>query len=188
MRANSCDCDATMASGAGPRARGTDGADFKFRQRVDNHYKLMADSRARLTTACRLQQGAALAFVAEGCTSYSLALPFLSDPAVCAVEAVTLLLAAMFGLGLAKAKDRPEQHAARYSPTCTLLLVMFVAQARRAAHAHSNTWSPTPRAFAQLGYRAFLAFTGSFSEEANALLAEGTHCVRRRHQPLASTA
>ena len=37
-----------MASGSGPRAKGTDGADHKFRQRVDDHYKLMADGRAKL--------------------------------------------------------------------------------------------------------------------------------------------
>jgi hypothetical protein len=42
-----------MASSAGPRAKGTDGADHKFRQRVDNHYKQMADGRARLSQASK---------------------------------------------------------------------------------------------------------------------------------------
>jgi hypothetical protein len=148
-----------MASGAGPRAAGTDGKDFKFRQRVDNHYKLMADARARLTTACRIQQAVALAFVAEGCGAYSTSLPFLVAPEVCAVEAVTLLMAAMLGLGLAKAKDRPEKVAARYSLACTLLLVMFVAQ---------------------LGYRVVLAVTVQPAHSYQSLIGEVAHCVRRR--------
>eukprot|EP00312_Isochrysidales_sp_CCMP1244_P012500 CAMPEP_0196710620 /NCGR_PEP_ID=MMETSP1090-20130531/70583_1 /TAXON_ID=37098 /ORGANISM="Isochrysis sp, Strain CCMP1244" /LENGTH=86 /DNA_ID=CAMNT_0042050653 /DNA_START=119 /DNA_END=376 /DNA_ORIENTATION=- len=42
-----------MASGSGPRAKGTDGADHKFRQRVDDHYKLMADGRAKLASSGR---------------------------------------------------------------------------------------------------------------------------------------
>ena len=43
-----------MASGAGPRAKGTDGTDYKFRQRVDDHYKLMADARKELSTVTKL--------------------------------------------------------------------------------------------------------------------------------------
>lgn len=63
-----------MSSAAGPRAEGTDGKDHKFRQRVDDHYKLMAGSRLSLRIACRMLLGttagcgmrAALAYTAGG--------------------------------------------------------------------------------------------------------------------------
>ena len=44
-----------MASGGGPRAAGTDGKDHKFRQRVDDHYRVMASAKKSIRTAARLQ-------------------------------------------------------------------------------------------------------------------------------------
>ncbi|KAJ1630145.1 hypothetical protein T492DRAFT_1005536 [Pavlovales sp. CCMP2436] len=40
--------------GAGPRPKGTDGTDHKFRQRVNSHYKLMAVGRSRLGLVTKL--------------------------------------------------------------------------------------------------------------------------------------
>lgn len=53
-----------MASGSGPRAAGTDGGDHKFRQRVDDHYRLMADGRGKLGKAGRAHLVATLGLAA----------------------------------------------------------------------------------------------------------------------------
>jgi hypothetical protein len=52
-----------MSSGGGPRAKGTDGSDHKFRQRVNSHYTLMALGRTRLGLAVKLH---AAHFLAAG--------------------------------------------------------------------------------------------------------------------------
>lgn len=60
-----------MASGGGPRAAGTDGADHKFRQRVDDHYKLMAAGRAHISKSASAHLAGALAFAAAAALSLS---------------------------------------------------------------------------------------------------------------------
>ena len=54
-----------MASSIGPRAAGTDGADFKFRQRVDDHYKVMASAKNTLARCGNAQAATAAAAAAH---------------------------------------------------------------------------------------------------------------------------
>lgn len=59
-----------MASGAGPRARGTDGSDHKYRQRVESHYTVMASARKRLHAASQLHAAHVVSTVAALTSGY----------------------------------------------------------------------------------------------------------------------
>lgn len=65
-----------MSSGTGPRAKGTDGSDHKFRQRVNSHYTLMALGRSRLGLAAKLH----CAHLAATAASLALALRAAPEP------------------------------------------------------------------------------------------------------------
>lgn len=65
-----------MSSGAGPRAGGSNIKDEgKFRQRVDEHYKLIATARPLLGSAWRLQAASAVALAALATAGFTELLP-----------------------------------------------------------------------------------------------------------------
>ena len=113
---------ATMASSGGARASGTDGADFKFRQRVDTHYKLMADARSRIRTACRIQQAFAGVLALEQLGAAALEMQILKQSAMLATLVLALLVCAHVGLGTAAAAQQPKGKHANYR-VCTYLCV-----------------------------------------------------------------
>ena len=103
-----------MASAGGKRAAGTDGQDFKYRQRVDNHYKIMAGARKMLKSAARLQLASALGLA--GAAGVALVLPAALDAAtvgLCVVAAVVSAVAGKSGLGTAQAQQ-PEKQLGSY--------------------------------------------------------------------------
>eukprot|EP00326_Haptolina_ericina_P016510 CAMPEP_0181200854 /NCGR_PEP_ID=MMETSP1096-20121128/17997_1 /TAXON_ID=156174 ORGANISM="Chrysochromulina ericina, Strain CCMP281" /NCGR_SAMPLE_ID=MMETSP1096 /ASSEMBLY_ACC=CAM_ASM_000453 /LENGTH=172 /DNA_ID=CAMNT_0023291261 /DNA_START=48 /DNA_END=566 /DNA_ORIENTATION=- len=113
-----------MASGGGPRASGTDGSDFKHRQRVDDHYKLMATARRKLRSSSNLQLASALGLTGIAGTSF--ALPEIlgtAAVALCLVSAITAAFSGKFGLELASAQQ-PEKRIASHSNICVLHILV----------------------------------------------------------------
>lgn len=118
-----------MASKGGKRAAGTDGQDFKFRQRVDNHYKLMAGARKSLKRAGRVQLASALGLASL--TGTALALPVGLDAAtlgICAATAVTSGVAGKNALAAAGAQQ-PEQRLGSYLTLCKIQLALLFSTA-----------------------------------------------------------
>ena len=107
-----------MASSGGKRAAGTDGQDFKYRQRVDNHYKIMATARKSLKSSGRLQLASALGLA--GSAGVVFVLPTALDSAtvgLCIVAAVVSSVTGKSGLGAAGAQQ-PEKQLASYLTQC----------------------------------------------------------------------
>ena len=89
------------AAGSGLKEEG------KFRQRVDNHYKMMAAARSRLGTAGRLQLAAALgvgSVASVGAVADDDAAPFLPVWLI-ALFALYIAVVGRLGSGCAEAKD-----------------------------------------------------------------------------------
>jgi len=114
-----------MSSGSGPRARGTDGSDHKFRQRVESHYTIMSDSRQRLALvskchACHLAG------------TVILALPTVASMALDVRMAVDVAACLAAGLATAYAhaagKSSGVSQAQRYSQlACVVAAVCLMA-------------------------------------------------------------
>ena len=147
-----------MSSGGGPRARGTDGSDFKHRQRVDDHYKLMGAARRKLRSASNLQLASALGLT--GVIGASFAIPdFLGTAAVglCAVSAIIAAASGKYGLGGASAQQ-PEKQLTTYSSLCTVHMAITIGLCCLAgatvmsAPRSENAWVSVLVMFAAIGF------------------------------------
>ena len=119
-----------MASGGGPRATGSGmKEEGKFRQRVDDHYKLMASAKKSIGLAGRLQLASSLGLgTAAGVAA---TLPEESSMVACIVSAVLMLVsggAARAATAAAGAKDA-EKHAATYAGWLKKLLALLIVSA-----------------------------------------------------------
>jgi len=115
-----------MSSARGPRASGTDGADHKFRQRVDNHYKTMADGRARLGQACKAHLAGALGLAGAAAAIFALAGDDGPDAlALAAVGGPALLCIYLGNVGRGAGK-LTEAAAAGFSRANAVLAVLLV--------------------------------------------------------------
>lgn len=126
-----------MASGSGPRALGTDGKDHKFRQRVDDHYKIMAQAKRNIRTAARLQLMAALGFAA---VAGPLAASASQSTLMAALATAGGLLAVVCGGAwkaacAASGSQQVEKRAAAYSGWNSKLSVLLIATASATASA-----------------------------------------------------
>ena len=106
-----------MASATGPRAVGTDGRDHKFRQRVDDHYKLMAEAKRSARASARLQLGAAVGFaalagpLATRATETTLMLALTSAAALLSLASGAAWKAALGATGSQQVEKRAEAYA-----------------------------------------------------------------------------
>lgn len=118
-----------MASAGGKRAVGTDGQDSKYRQRVDEHYKVMAKSRTALKKAGRIQLACALGITCVTGTSLVGAESF--DPAWLALCFLTASVSAITGMkasGAASAQQ-PGKPLQSYRTMCKVQLALLFATA-----------------------------------------------------------
>ena len=115
-----------MSSSGGPRAQGTDGTDFQFRQRVDNHYKLMAEARKSLTFACQIKLAASLVLALRALTCFAFDDDSTAVCCVCGALALLILGGARTGLALAKSQ-KPGGQLSLYKSVCVLSLLLAVA-------------------------------------------------------------
>eukprot|EP00962_Isochrysis_galbana_P000188 scaffold49_cov115-Isochrysis_galbana.AAC.3 len=118
--------DASMASSAGPRAMGTDGGDHKFRQRVDNHYQLMADGRARLGQACKAHLAGSLTLLGSVAAAAGLAGDDGPATATLVVLGAPALLGAYLGnlgRGAGKMTEAASASFSRLNAALALLLL-----------------------------------------------------------------
>ena len=168
-----------MASSGGKRAAGTDGQDFKYRQRVDDHYKIMAGARKTLKSAARLQLASALGLV--GAAGVALVLPAPLDTAtmgLCVVAAIVSGVAGKSGLGTAQARQ-PEKQLGSYSTMCKsqlasgLLAAGLAAASAVMAESGELSWVAVVCLFAvlgavgsALGLRSAKALGSAFEEQA----------------------
>jgi hypothetical protein len=116
-----------MASSAGPRAKGTDGADHKFRQRVENHYKRMADGRAKLEQAYKAHLAGSLTLV--GSVAAVVGLSGDDGPAIStlAVLGAPALLGVHLGNLGRKAGKMSEAGAASFTRLNAALALLLLA-------------------------------------------------------------
>lgn len=113
------------AAGSGLKEEG------KFRQRVDNHYKMMAAARSRLGTAGRLQLAAALgvgSVAGVGAVADDDAAPFLPVWLI-ALFALYIAVVGRLGLGCAEAKDPKlvEKQTASYTKGCLVGMIALLS-------------------------------------------------------------
>mmetsp|Transcript_48752 Transcript_48752/g.112803 ORF Transcript_48752/g.112803 Transcript_48752/m.112803 type:complete len:171 (-) Transcript_48752:225-737(-) len=156
-----------MSSAGGPRAKGTDGTDFQYRQRVDNHYKLMADARKSLRTAYRAQFATSLGLAVRA----AFVLVSNDSPTLCTacgMLALGMLVAARLGFVAGKSQQ-PVGHAASYKRACILLALFLLALAIGAGATHNDR----PAALALLLYLEACVLFGLAS------VAVGTRGARR---------
>ena len=119
-----------MASGGGPRATGSGiKEEGKFRQRVDDHYRLMASAKKTIGTAGRLQLASALSL---GTTAgVAATMPEPSSIIAAVASGVLMLISGVDARGAtaaAGAKDA-EMHAASYSGRLRTLAVLLLTTA-----------------------------------------------------------
>ena len=119
-----------MASSGGPRAGGSGlKEEGKFRQRVDDHYRLMASAKKTITTAGRLQLASALSLGTVA--GFAATLPETASMVVGAASAVLMLLSgtsARAATAAAGAKDA-EKNAALYAVRARMLGLLLALTA-----------------------------------------------------------
>ena len=134
-----------MASAAGPRAKGTDGTDHKFRQRVDDHYKLMAASKSALVVSSRVQLVAALGFAV--CTASVLFTAAEETsmvlPVSCIANAAALLLTAQLSSAAARANKQANRQAETAKSICIFACLILAAAAAASTLSGSMAEQPT---------------------------------------------
>jgi len=163
-----------MASCGGARARGTDGSDFNYRQRVDDHYKLMVTARRKLRSASNLQLASALGLM--GVTGVSFVLPDVlgtAAAAVCLGSAIVTAMTAKYGLGGASAQQ-PESQLGMYAKLCLLSIILMLGMSGLAGATvvmtprAENAWVSVVVIFSLLGLVGSFLGNHSGKELANA--------------------
>ena len=111
-----------MSSGGGPRATGSGLAqEGKFRQRVDTHYKVMAEAKKSIRTAGNLQMASAL--LLGTIAGLAATLPESIATIMCGVSVALMLVTgacARAASAASGAKDA-EKHAASYGSWMRML-------------------------------------------------------------------
>lgn len=130
-----------MASSGGQRAAGTDGKDFKFRQRVDNHYKIMAEARKQLKRASRVQLACALGL--SGLAGTAIVVPTETNSLTIGLAAATAAASGLTGKnGLhAAGAQQPEKLLRSYSTHCKVQIAMVLSVVSLAAYEASSNSS-----------------------------------------------
>ena len=117
-----------MASSGGPRVAGSGRADEgKFRQRVDTHYRLMAEAKKKIASAGRLALAAALGFTSIA--GVAATQPGEASIATALIAGVLALTAGVTGrAATAAAGNREaEKHAAAFKRwSRSLAMILFL--------------------------------------------------------------
>jgi len=160
-----------MASAAGPRAKGTDGTDHKFRQRVDDHYKLMATSKSVLASSSRAQFAAAVGFAV--CTAVLLLVAAEASssvlPACCVATTLALLAAAQLTSAAARASKQADRQAETSKNMCVAAGLVLAAAAAISTLSGAVAEQPT----SLLVFEGLCAAVGLFGAGRGAVAAQG---------------